>query len=374
MSDIQSGLVTLRQATLDDLKKLGEIEHRCFSNDRLSERRMRYYIGASHARLIVATLNGEVMAYALLLLRQGTQLTRLYSIAVLPQARGNKLAEKLINDLEQFAVSCGKHFMRLEVSENNVAAISVYERLGFKRFGIYTDYYEDHSDALRMQKVLRFSNKAKAQDIYPWYRQTTEFTCGPAALMMAMKKLSPEFDMRQQTELDLWRRATTIYMTSGHGGCHPIGLALAAHEQGYQSEVWLNQALPLFVEGVRNQHKKDIITLVESHFEEQANRTNVPVKKFNWGIADLEAALKAGGTVVCLISTYPLAKLKAPHWVAVTHVDDKCFYLHDSDPTTYESHLLEFQHIPVAREDFLRFTCYGKRKIRSAIVLFRPDK
>ncbi|MCW8107874.1 GNAT family N-acetyltransferase/peptidase C39 family protein [Alteromonas ponticola] len=374
MSNIDKGEVRLRQATLDDLKKLVEIEHRCFDNDRLSERRIRYYINASHASLLVAEINAEVMAYALLLLRQGTQLSRLYSIAVLPEARGNKLAEKLITELEQFALSRGKHFMRLEVSENNAAAITVYERLGFKRFGIYSDYYEDHSNAVRMQKVLRFSHKAKVQDVYPWYQQTTEFTCGPAALMMAMKKLSPDFAMRQQTELDLWRRATTIYMTSGHGGCHPIGLALAAHEQGYSAEVWLNQGLPLFVEGVRNQHKKDIITLVEHHFEKQAQETNVPVKQFNWGITDLETAFKAGAAIVCLVSTYPFAKLKAPHWVAVTHVDDKCFYLHDSDPTTYESHFLEFQHIPVAREDFLRFTCYGKRKIRSALVLYPPGK
>ncbi len=373
MSNTEQVEVTLRQATLSDLKALVEIEQCCFENDRLSERRLRYYIGASHASLVVAELGDEILAYALLLLRQGTQLSRLYSIAVLPKARGKRLAEKLINELEQFALSRGKYFMRLEVSEHNAAAISVYERLGFSQIGIYADYYEDHSDAVRMQKVLRFTHKAKAQDVYPWFRQTTEFTCGPAALMMAMKKLTPEFEMRQQTELDLWRRATTIYMTSGHGGCHPIGLALAAYERGYQSEVWLNQSLPLFVEGVRNPHKKEIITLVETQFEQQAVESGLPIKQFNWGIEDLESVFRAGGTVVCLISTYPFAKLKAPHWVAVTHVDDKCFYLHDSDPNTYESHFLEFQHIPVAREDFVRFTCYGKRKIRSAIVLYAPD-
>ncbi len=373
MNKTKQGQVKLRQATLSDLKSLVDIEHRCFENDRLSERRIRYYIGASHASLVVAEYHGEILAYGLLLLRQGTQLSRLYSIAVLPQARGQRLAEKIINELELFAISRGKHFMRLEVSEHNAAAIAVYERLGFSRFGIYADYYEDHSDAVRMQKVLRFNHHTKVQDVYPWYRQTTEFTCGPAALMMAMKKLTPAFEMRQQTELDLWRRATTIYMTSGHGGCHPIGLALAAHDRGFKSEVWLNQALPLFVEGVRNQHKKDIITLVERQFEQQAEETDLPVKQFNWGIEELERVFTAGGTVVCLVSTYPFGKLKAPHWVAVTHVDDKCFYLHDSDPTTYESHFLEFQHIPVAREDFVRFTCYGKRKIRSAIVLYAPN-
>ena len=44
--------------------------------------------------------------------------------------------------------------MRLEVAVGNAGAIALYKKLGFTQFGMYTDYYDDHTDALRMQKVL----------------------------------------------------------------------------------------------------------------------------------------------------------------------------------------------------------------------------
>jgi hypothetical protein len=63
----------------------------------------------------------------------------------------------------------------------------------------------------------------------PHYRQTTDFTCGPASLMMAMKTLAPQTKIDRGLELQLWREANTIFMgpSGGHGGCSALGLALA---------------------------------------------------------------------------------------------------------------------------------------------------
>ena len=66
----------------------------------------------------------------------------------------------------------------------------------------------------------------------PFYAQTLEFTCGAAALMMAMKALDPSQHLDRQLELRLWREANTIFMMAGHGGCGPVGLALAAQRRG----------------------------------------------------------------------------------------------------------------------------------------------
>lgn len=98
-------MITMRVATLHDLAALHHIEQTCFTTDRLSKSRFKFYIEAPHAELIVAeqtdiaaNVNSpKILGYGLLLLRRGTQLTRLYSIAVLPDARGLGIAEKLIN-------------------------------------------------------------------------------------------------------------------------------------------------------------------------------------------------------------------------------------------------------------------------------------
>ena len=44
--------------------------------------------------------------------------------------------------------------LRLEVRAANLAAIRLYERNGYRRFGIHREYYEDGADALRYEKRL----------------------------------------------------------------------------------------------------------------------------------------------------------------------------------------------------------------------------
>ena len=392
--------IELRVATVQDLPSLQHIEKTCFTTDRLSKSRFKFYIEATHAELIVAvrdcpstvsgldeskygkrgqtthnTIEGlhgsdsreqSIVGYGLLLLRRGTQLTRLYSIAVLPEARGLGIAEKLINSLGERALLRGKRFMRLEVAVGNAGAIALYKKLGFSQFGMYTDYYDDHTDALRMQKVLVPSKSVKPE-VYPWYQQTTDFTCGPSALMMAMCALDNNFEMTQEKELSLWRTATTIFMMSGHGGCHPVGLALAAVNEGYRADVVINQNVPLFVDGVRDTNKKAIVENVEAQFMADAAAKGISVDISDWRIGIIDQTLKSGGAVLCLISTYAFDKKKVPHWVAVTSCDAHCYYLHDPDAS--EGQPVEYQHIPVARDDFLRLASYGTRKVRTLVLL-----
>lgn len=359
--------VSLREAIYNDLPLLLKIEQQCFATDRLSRRRMRFYIDAPHAVFVVAEKGTELVGYGLLLMRRGTQLTRLYSLAVLTEARGLGIAESVIGRLEECALARGKRFMRLEVSEQNLGAIRLYERLGFEQFGVYSQYYEDSSDALRMQKVLSSPDISHKGDVFPWYQQTTEFTCGPASLMMAMHHLEPDYEMSQTNELAIWRRATTIFMTSGHGGCHPVGLALAAMDAGFDVKVWCNREFPLFVDGVRSQHKKEIIQAVEAEFLTEAKARSLDIEYSDWSLASLAAEVQSGAQVICLISTYSFDKRKAPHWVALTDADEHCFYLHD--PDAEDEPPMEFQHIPVARDDFNRLASYGTRKVRTVVLL-----
>jgi ribosomal protein S18 acetylase RimI-like enzyme len=367
--DLSNNICVFRKAELADLDQLCAIETQCFLSDRLSRRRLRFYLTATHADLWVGVFDNEIAGYGLLLSRRGTLLTRLYSLAILPHYRGRHIGRHLITQLSAAGVARGKRFMRLEVAEHNLSAIALYKSLGFTQFGIYSDYYDDKSAALRMQKLLKSHHLVAAKlKSYPWYQQTTEFTCGPASLMMAMAACVSEFVMSQTEELAIWRTATTIYMTSGHGGCHPLGLALAAWERGFDTQVYLNRPLPLFVDGVRNDHKKHIIAHVEQIFWQTAEARGIPVVIDEWRMDTLAQVLSGGGSVICLISSYSLDQKKAPHWVVITGVDHDCIYLHDPDPPK-GSDPWDSQHIPIALDDFMRMACYGKRKIRAAVIV-----
>ena len=133
--------------------------------------------------MLVAESANQLLGYGLVWCHKGTRLARLYSLAVTPQAQGKGIAQQLLNSLERATAERGRVFMRLEVAVNNLAAIALYKKLGYRVFGQISDYYDDHSDALRMQKNIRNTNELEFTRDTPWYQQTTEFTCGPAAFI-----------------------------------------------------------------------------------------------------------------------------------------------------------------------------------------------
>ncbi len=144
----------IRPAAPDDLDALETIENAVFPGDRLSRRAMRHHVGHRRNVLMVVERDGVILGYALVALRSGSALARLYSIALVPEASGTGLGARLLDAAEQAAADRGATAMRLEVRADNTAAIRLYERRRYRRFGLVPSYYEDGQDALRFEKRL----------------------------------------------------------------------------------------------------------------------------------------------------------------------------------------------------------------------------
>ncbi len=361
--------IVLREVSAEDLPALLALEEKSFDVDRLSRRSFRHWISSDSRAFIVAVLNGKIAGYILVIYHAGTRLARLYSIASDPRFRGRGIARSLIAAGELAASNSGRFIMRLEVGADNRPAIKLYESLGYAPFGIYHDYYEDHSDAIRMQKRIHHYRVHERHIDMPWIRQSTAFTCGPAALMMAMSAVSKKYTPSPHEELQIWREATTIFMTSGHGGCHPIGLALAAQQRGFDAEVWINNRNPLFVDSVRDVSKKEIIELVHKDYVQQAKANNIRIHYIDIKQDTLIDALKNNAVPVVMISTWRLDGKKAPHWVAVSGYDSECLYVHDPDPEEISQGAFDCQYLPIAREDFARISLFGQQRLRTAVII-----
>jgi ribosomal protein S18 acetylase RimI-like enzyme len=357
-----------RLANEQDIEALYAVEMASFDADRLSLRRFKHWVQVKHGILMLCHEKGEVIAYGLVWCHKGTRLARLYSLAVLTQHRGKGIAEGLLTRLEDAAAERGHIYMRLEVSKNNSAAIKLYERLDYRIFDEYSDYYEDHSDALRMQKGIHQLNPDNMKNPVPWYQQTTDFTCGPAALMMALASQKAEFEPNQELELDIWRQATSIFMTSGHGGTHPFGLALAASDRGFCVELLINTRTTPFLDGVRSSDKKAILEVVHEQFKQRVeSRADIELRYQDTSQDQVASWLKNGYAVLVLISTYRLDGKKAPHWVTVTHIDERCLYVHD--PDCDDQRAIDCQHVPIARNDFDKMSSFGANKLRTSIAI-----
>ena len=205
---------------------------------------------------------------------------------------------------------------------------SLFEGLNYRRCGILEDYYEDHMQAICLERSLQ-PGLRPALAAMPFYEQTLEFTCGASSLMMAMKSLQPELVLDRTLELRLWREATTIFMTSGHGGCGPFGLALAARRRGFAVEIHVNDPGVPLLDSVRSPEKKEVMRLVHEEMLGEVEAAGIPVRYASLPLERMEQSLGEGAIPIVLISSYRIYGEKIPHWVVVSGFDRHFVYVND---------------------------------------------
>lgn len=143
----------LRAARPDDLPALLDLE-RQFPGDRMSRRSLRRLLASPTALWILADDLGALRGYALVLLRRGSEVGRLYSLMVAPAARGQGLGFRLTGAAMVAARDAGRRRLRLEVRADNAEAVALYRRAGFREIGRTPAYYEDGQDAVRFEAEM----------------------------------------------------------------------------------------------------------------------------------------------------------------------------------------------------------------------------
>jgi ribosomal-protein-alanine acetyltransferase len=362
--------IQLRTAVSDDLDALVAIENEAFDADRISRRSFRYLLSRQTAEIIVADLDGAICGYAMILFRNGTSLARLYSIAVGSQARGKGFAKRLLEAAEQRAFSHDRVILRLEVREDNAPAIALYKAHGYRAIGRYADYYEDHSDALRFEKLLR--GGVPLESPVPFYEQTADFTCGAACLMMALAANGQDISLDPVTEISLWRQATTVFMLSGPGGCEPFGLAVTAREHGLKARIVCSQEGPLFLDTVRDKEKRRVMELAQTDFRRRAAQNGLQAEIRDFDMDELRGELARGNFAIVLMSSYMMFHKKIPHWILAHGDDGRHIMIHD--PWVEDERgetVTDAANLPIPYAIFDRMARYGKSGLRAAIFITR---
>ena len=364
----------IRDAEPSDIPALVELEKRCFETDLVSARSFRHFLTRGNADLFLDEEDGKLRGYCLVLYHRNTSLARLYSMAVDPRYRKQGVASALLTYAERRALNEGATRMRLEVNQKNKAAQKLYRQLGYDEFAVYLDYYEDHANALRMEKDLA-PHLSPDPEHAPYYRQTLDFTCGPACLMMAMKAHDPTLKADRSMEIQLWRESTTVFMTAGLGGCGALGLALAALRRGFGVEVSVSNETEIFVSSVRSEEKREVIRLVEKQFVRDLTKLGARIRRRPLTAAGLKERLAQGGIPIILISSYRLTGEKAPHWIKVTAFDERFIYVNDPyvDPEANRTEV-DCIGIPIVPQELDRMMRLGRRKHFASLIVYPKRK
>jgi len=191
---------------------------------------------------------------------------------------------------------------------------------------------------------------------------------------MAAKQINPDQPVSQIEEFNIWREATTIFMTTGHGGTSPYGLALAAQKRGYTTRLWLANEEAPFLDSVRSPKKKKIIELIHHDFAQQAKECSLSVEPFPKDIEAIRTALRAGEQIILLISTYRMNRSKGPHWIWLVNIDDDFAYFNDPEVDEDEwKTSVDTVYVPVPVSDFAKMIKYGRHQYRAAVLISRSN-
>ena len=125
------------------------------------------------------------------------RIARLYSIAVAPEARGTGIGEALLAAAERHARTRGAIAMRLEVRADNAAAQRLYERRGYRRFGIRRRYYEDGARRAALRKGASDGTRLIAARAarYATRQSFSSLSSRPVVASMAMSHSLPSWSV-----------------------------------------------------------------------------------------------------------------------------------------------------------------------------------
>jgi ribosomal protein S18 acetylase RimI-like enzyme len=361
--------IRVRKAERGDLDALTELEHRVFATDRLSRRSLRRFLDSPSAETIVAQAGGKLAGTAIVLFRPRSLVARLYSIAVAPHMGGRGVAPMLLAAAEAAALARGCRMIRLEVHVANHAAIARYRKSGYREFGRRRRYYEDGGDALRFEKRLDCDLPALAA-APPYFQQSTEFTCGPACIMMALAWADRKFKPAPAFEFELWRQATTIFTSSGPGGCEPYGMAVALRRRGLRPELYVSRRGPYFLDTVKSTDRCRVMRLTQRAFEREARALAIPSHLTPVTESVLMRAFDAGNVAIVLVSGYHMVPRGKPHWIFAFGRDGRHVLMHDP------AAIRDDQGMAVAAETyalpwiaFERVIHLGRERLSAAIVI-----
>jgi [ribosomal protein S18]-alanine N-acetyltransferase len=157
--------ISIRKAQASDLGPLADLEVETFASDRLSRRSILALIRSPSARVLVAERGRRIVGSAILLTRRGSQIARLYSLAVATQATRKGIGSTLLDAVERAARGASATALRLEVRADNAHAIRFYEGRNFRIIARREDYYEDGMTALLYSRDLPAAPRVSSRQL-----------------------------------------------------------------------------------------------------------------------------------------------------------------------------------------------------------------
>ncbi len=133
-------MIQIREMTLADVGQVYDLEKSIFSIP-WSKESFESSLKGKDTLFIVAEKEGKISGY-LGMYFMGEE-ADISNVAVSKECRRQHIAQSMLEYILTWAKSGGVRNVTLEVRETNVAAIRLYESMGFREAGIRKNYYKE---------------------------------------------------------------------------------------------------------------------------------------------------------------------------------------------------------------------------------------
>ncbi|NHV96945.1 MAG: hypothetical protein HA494_04060 [Thaumarchaeota archaeon] len=162
----------------------------------------------------------------------------------------------------------------------------------------------------------------------PHYRQTTEYTCGPACVMMVLKFFNKDIEFSKRSEFDIWRECNMI----GALGADVFSLSLPLIKRGLKVKILTERKETIPIRRIVQKWGEErgrIAKYVMQLSYEKVRSAGMKIVFRSPKVDDVREALAEGTLPIVLVNLYEMHRYNIPHWVVVTGFDSGYVYLND---------------------------------------------
>jgi hypothetical protein len=184
----------------------------------------------------------------------------------------------------------------------------------------------------------------------PYYAQSSEFTCGPACVLMVFKFFDTHLKLNRTLEFEVWRQCNMI----GVRGADPFGMSVPLLDAGHEVHLVTRRRSMIDLALWRNRLREhsftpedaDLAVFGVAENRKRALQRGLSVEYKRLTVEHLARLFNEGFIPIALVHMGVVHQLDIPHWVVVTDTGENHVTFNDPYPPKGG------KNICVSREDF----------------------
>lgn len=147
--------IKIEGASIRQLDRLYEIERECFNEEAFTKQQIAHLLADYNSVGLMAKEKEEIVGFIIgtIQAEKNSLVGHIITIDVSKSHQRRGLGAGLLQQIEEIFRAKGVNECRLEAREDNVAALNLYQKLGYVKTGRLRNYYGD-AHGMHLRKTL----------------------------------------------------------------------------------------------------------------------------------------------------------------------------------------------------------------------------